>query len=76
VLLPFASPPFPPLIAPGGNAFSSAEPAFISEYGGIPPLSTGASLPEDWANADIEPADNTPIIVRAVNFDLIMVYLL
>jgi len=76
VLLPFASPPFPPLIAPGGSTFSSAEPAFISEYGGIPPLSTGASLPEDWANADIEPADNTPITVRAVNFDLIMVYLL
>ncbi len=63
-------------MVPGGNAFPSEEPAFISEYGGIPPLSTGASLPEDWASADIEPANNTPITVRAVNFDLIMVYLL
>jgi hypothetical protein len=63
-------------MVPGGNAFPSEEPAFISEYGGIPPLSTGASLPEGSANADIEPADNTPITVRAVNFDLIMVYLL
>jgi hypothetical protein len=61
---------------PGGSTFSSAEPAFISECGGIPPLSTGASLPEDWAIADIEPADNTPITVRAVNFDLIIVSLL
>jgi hypothetical protein len=61
---------------PGGSAFSSGEPAFISECGGIPPLFTGASVPEDWAIADIEPADNTPITVRAVNFDLIMVSLL
>jgi hypothetical protein len=33
-------------------------------------------VPEDWANADIEPANNTPITVTVVNFDLIMVYLL
>ncbi|WP_448106895.1 hypothetical protein [Pseudomonas azerbaijanoccidentalis] len=73
VLLPLASPPFPPPIDPGGSAFSGPEPAFISVDGGIPPLSTGASLPEYAAN---ELSDNNPATVKAVNVDLFMTSLL
>jgi hypothetical protein len=72
VLLPSASPALPPLMAPGGNAFSGPGPAFISVPGGIPPLSTGASLPEDWENAMPEPIDNRPATARANPLDLIM----
>ncbi|MGY2263029.1 hypothetical protein, partial [Pseudomonas sp. SDO55104_S430] len=71
VLLPLASPPLPPPIEPGGSAFSGPEPAFISVDGGIPPLSTGASLP---ANAAHEHSDIKPAIAMAVIFDLIMVH--
>jgi hypothetical protein len=60
----------------GGGTFPSETPAFISEYGGIPPLSTGASRPEDWATAANELIDNKPTTVRVVSFDLIMAHLL
>jgi hypothetical protein len=58
---------------PGGNAFSDPGPAFISVDGGMPPLSTGASLPE---YAGKEPKDNNPVTIRAVIVDLFMMKLL
>ncbi len=72
VVLPLASPALPFLMAPGGSAFSVPEPAFISVDGGIPPLSTGASLPEDCENATPEPIDNRLATARANTLDLIM----
>jgi hypothetical protein len=67
----------PPPIDPGGNAFSGPDwPAFISVEGGIPPLSTGDPLPDDWANVIEEPTDNKPATVNAISFELIMVHLL
>jgi len=60
----------------GGGELSCVEPAFISVDGGIPPLSTGAPLPDDWAVAAPEPNDNKPAATKAISFDLIMARLL
>jgi hypothetical protein len=78
VLLPLASPPFPPLTEPGGSALpleSVVEPASIWVDGGMPPLSTGA-LSEDCAKAAPALAERIPANARAVTFVFIMVSLL
>lgn len=79
VLLPLASPPLPPLTEPGGRALplaSEVRPASIWVEGGMPPLSTGALSPEDWATATTELTERMPARVKAVLVDFIMVSLL